>query len=564
MNFVSIRKKLMFMMGTICALFGVALAFILFFAIDQSRKAETLQKEISPLATELKERGDAYQVQLSALRGYLLQHDQVELDKFNEMSKRLEDSKDKLLSNPNLSSSVKSTMELGSTWRKFIEEKVFTLAKEQKWEEALQVASSENGTVYKVIGDFTNYSNEQAKLREQSIEKIDQSALLIEYVIFLSLVVCIIVAIILAWWFSGKLVKPIQQIDTKLKELASQEGDLTARLQVNSNDEIGAIATSFNKMLENLQHIINRVQKTSVEVQTASENMLEKTNTSREATLRVQSSMSNLNASIQSQTSSMEESSTAMDDMAVSVQRIAESASSVAELAVATSEHASDGSTVIQKSVSQMTTIHEAVNATSEVVERLITHTKYIDTAVQSISNIAEQTNLLALNASIEAARAGEHGKGFAVVADEVRKLAEQSQLAATDINHLLHQIQADTKIANDMMTQGQAEASEGITVIRTAGSSFSEIVNHINKVSTQMQEMSATAEEMAASSEEMNAALNNIASISNEVAAETSQTAHSAGDQVNKMSIVANKSSEMKTIVQELEVLVSHFKTNI
>ncbi|MGX1458979.1 methyl-accepting chemotaxis protein [Bacillus thuringiensis] len=562
MNFVSIRKKLMFMMGTICALFGIALAFILFFAIDQSRKAETLQKEISPLATELKERGDAYQVQLSALRGYLLQHDQVELDKFNQMSKRLEDSKDKLLSNPNLSSSVKSTMELGSTWRKFIEEKVFTLAKEQKWEEALQVASSENGTVYKVIGDFTNYSNEQAKLREQSIEKIDQSALLIEYVIFLSLVICIVAAIILAWWFSGKLVKPIQQIDTKLKELASQEGDLTARLQVNSNDEIGAIATSFNKMLENLQHIINRVQKTSVEVQTASENMLEKTNTSREATLRVQSSMSNLNASIQSQTSSMEESSTAMDDMAVSVQRIAESASSVAELAVATSEHASDGSTVIQKSVSQMTTIHKAVNATSEVVERLITHTKYIDTAVQSISNIAEQTNLLALNASIEAARAGEHGKGFAVVADEVRKLAEQSKTAATDINQLLHQIQNDTETASSMMSQGRSEAFEGINVIREAGTCFTTIVEQVNKVSTQMQDISATAEEMAASAEEMNASLNNIASISTEVSSETAATAQSAEQKVivmNEMTVTARK---MKQTVEELDQLVSHFKT--
>ncbi|EEM45397.1 Methyl-accepting chemotaxis protein [Bacillus thuringiensis serovar pakistani str. T13001] len=550
------------MMGTICALFGVALAFILFFAIDQSRKAETLQKEISPLATELKERGDAYQVQLSALRGYLLQHDQVELDKFNEMSKRLEDSKDKLLSNPNLSSSVKSTMELGSTWRKFIEEKVFTLAKDQKWEEALQVASSENGTVYKVIGDFTNYSNEQAKLREQSIEKIDQSALLIEYVIFLSLVVCIIVAIILAWWFSGKLVKPIQQIDTKLKELASQEGDLTARLQVNSNDEIGAIATSFNKMLENLQHIINRVQKTSVEVQTASENMLEKTNTSREATLRVQSSMSNLNASIQSQTSSMEESSTAMDDMAVSVQRIAESASSVAELAVATSEHASDGSTVIQKSVSQMTTIHEAVNATSEVVERLITHTKYIDTAVQSISNIAEQTNLLALNASIEAARAGEQGKGFAVVADEVRKLAEQSKTAATDINQLLHQIQNDTETASSMMSQGRSEAFEGINVIREAGTSFTTIVEQVNKVSTQMQDISATAEEMAASAEEMNASLNNIASISTEVSSETAATAQSAEQKVIVMNEMAVTAGKMKQTVEELDQLVSHFKT--
>ncbi|MED1266460.1 methyl-accepting chemotaxis protein [Bacillus mycoides] len=562
MNFVSIRKKLMFMMGTICALFGIALAFILFFAIDQSRKAEALQKEISPLATELKERGDAYQVQLSALRGYLLQHDQVELDKFHEMSKRLEDSKNELLSNPNVSQQVKDTMQLGSTWRQFIDDKVVTLAKEQKWEEALQVASKENGTVYKVIGDFTNYSNEQAKLRDQSIEKIDQSSLLIEYVVFLSLVICIVVAIILAWWFSGKLVKPIQQIDTKLKELSSQEGDLTARLQVNSNDEIGAIATSFNKMLENLQHIINRVQKTSVEVQNASGNMLEKTNTSRDATIKVQSSMSNLNASIQSQTSSMEESSTAMDDMAISVQRIAESASSVAELAVATSEHANDGSTVIQKSISQMTTIHEAVNATSEVVERLITHTKYIDAAVQSISNIAEQTNLLALNASIEAARAGEQGKGFAVVADEVRKLAEQSKTAAKDINQLLHQIQNDTETASSMMSQGRSEAFEGITVVREAGTSFTTIVEQVNKVSTQMQDISATAEEMAASAEEMNASLNNIASISNEVSSETAATAQSAEQKVIVMNEMTLTAKQMKQTVEELDQLVSHFKT--
>ncbi|WP_249712080.1 methyl-accepting chemotaxis protein [Bacillus cereus] len=562
MSFISIRKKLMFMMGTICALFGIALAFILFFAIDQSRQAEALQKEISPLATQLKERGDAYQVQLSALRGYLLQHDQVEFDKFNSMSKELEDAKDKLLSNPNVSESMKNTMESGSTWRKFIEEKVFPLAKEQKWEEALQVAYAENNTVYKVIGDFTNYSNEQAKLRDQSIKKIDQSSLQIEYVVFLSLVICIIVAIILAWWFSGKLVKPIQQIDSKLKELSSQEGDLTARLQVNSNDEIGTIATSFNKMLENLQHIINRVQKTSVEVQNASENMLEKTNISREATIRVQSTMSNLNESIQSQAASMEESSTAMDDMAVSVQRIAESATSVTELAVATSEQANDGSSVIQKSVSQMTTIHDAVNATSEVVERLITHTKYIDTAVQSISNIAEQTNLLALNASIEAARAGEQGKGFAVVADEVRKLAEQSKTAATDINQLLHQIQQDTETASSMMSQGRSEAFEGIHVIREAGNSFTTIVEQVNKVSTQMQDISATAEEMAASAEEMNASLNNIASISTEVSSETAATAQSAEKKVVTMNEMTQTAKQMKQTVEELDQLVSHFKT--
>ncbi|MCZ2971172.1 methyl-accepting chemotaxis protein, partial [Acinetobacter baumannii] len=87
-----------------------------------------------------------------------------------------------------------------------------------------------------------------------------------------------------------------------------------------------------------------------------------------------------------------------------------------------------------------------------------------------------------------------------------------------TDINQLLHQIQNDTETASSMMSQGRSEAFEGINVIREAGTSFTTIVEQVNKVSTQMQDISATAEEMAASAEEMNASLNNIASISTEV----------------------------------------------
>ena len=162
----------------------------------------------------------------------------------------------------------------------------------------------------------------------------------------------------------------------------------------------------------------------------------------------------------------------------------------------------------------------------------------------------------------LRAARAGEHGKGFAVVADEVRKLAEQSKTAATDINQLLHQIQNDTETASSMMSQGRSEAFEGINVIREAGTSFTTIVEQVNKVSTQMQDISATAEEMAASAEEMNASLNNIASISTEVSSETAATAQSAEQKVivmNEMTVTARK---MKQTVEELDRLVSHFKT--
>ncbi|HDX9589612.1 TPA: methyl-accepting chemotaxis protein [Bacillus pseudomycoides] len=562
MKYVSIRKKMMFMIGTICALFGIALAFIFFFAKLENNIAVTLQKDVAPKTNLLIERNEAYQIQLSALRGYLLQRDPAELDKFYELDKHLEDTKGQLLNDPNISQDIKNTIELGGQWRQFINEKIIPLTKEGKWDEAIKITAEQNKTVYKVSRDFTEYSNDENTKCDQLIKQVKDSSSLVKSIVLISLILCTIIGIILAWWFSGKLVKPIQKIDTRLKELASQDGDLTARLDVKSNDEIGAIAASFNQMLENLQYIIGQVQRTSLNVRNASDNILKETNISMAATTSIQTTMSGLKHNIQSQVSSIEESSTAMDDMAVSVQRIAQSASAVAELTVTTSDRATEGSQVIEKSITQMTTIHDAVNATSQVVERLITHTKHIDTAVQSISNIAEQTNLLALNASIEAARAGEQGKGFAVVADEVRKLAEQSKTTATGINQLLHHIQDDTKNANSMMEQGQIEAVQGITVIREAGSSFATIVEQINEVSSQMQEVSATAEEMAASAEEMNASLNNIASISGEVAAETTQTASSAGEQVHIMKDMSVKSEEMKHVVEELDTLVSRFKT--
>ncbi|MDP7980581.1 methyl-accepting chemotaxis protein [Bacillus sp. WLY-B-L8] len=562
MKYVSIRKKMMFMVGTICALFGIALAFIFFFAKLENNISVTLQKDVAPRATLLLERGDAYQIQLLAFQDYLLQHDPAELDEFYAMDKQLEDTKGELLNDPKTPQNIKKTMELGAQWRQFINEKVIPLTKEGRWDEALKVAAEQNKTVHTVVHDFTKYSNDENARCDQLVQQIKDSSSLVKSIIFISLILCTIISIIVAWWFSSKLVKPIHEIDTKLKELASQDGDLTARLDVKSNDEIGAIAASFNQMLENLQYIIGQVQKTSLNVRTASENILKETNISMDATTSIQTTMSELEHSIQSQVSSIEESSTAMDDMSVSVQRIAQSASDVAELTVTTSDRASEGSQVIEKSITQMTTIHDAVNAISQVVERLITHTEHIDTAVQSISNIAEQTNLLALNASIEAARAGEQGKGFAVVADEVRKLAEQSKAAATGINQLLHHIQDDTKTANSMMEQGQVEATQGITVIREAGSSFATIVEQINAVSSQMQEVSATAEEMAASAEEMNASLNNIASISGEAAAETTQTANSAGEQVSIIKDMSVTSEQMKHVVEELDTLVSRFKT--
>ncbi|PGZ97985.1 methyl-accepting chemotaxis protein [Bacillus pseudomycoides] len=563
MKYVSIRKKLIFMLLSICSLFGIALAVILFFATSQAHQAEILQADVARKATIIKERGDLFQAQAASLHNYLLLHDEKELEQFYKAGKQLADTREKVTSDKSLPQGLKDTINMGAKWRSVMDNEVIPLTREGKWDEATKIALQQDKISDTILANFAKYTAQGNAQCDKLIDQIKHSSSLIQFIIFISLITCTIIALILAWWFSGKLVKPIREIDSKLKELASHDGDLTARLPIRSKDEIGDIAASFNQMLENLQNIINQVKKTAAGVQTASENMLTKTTHSMNATTHIQTTMSTLEHSIHSQVASIEESSTAMDDMAVSVQRIAESASTVAELAVTASEQADDGGQIIEKSITQMGAIHKAVHATSEVVERLITHTNSIDHAVQAISNIAEQTNLLALNASIEAARAGEQGKGFAVVADEVRKLAEQSKTAATDINQLLRHIQNDTSAANTMMLQGQVEAAEGIAVIQEAGSSFETIVEKINEVSSQMQEVSATAEEMAASAEEMNTSLNNISSISNEVAAETTQTASSADEQVNVMKDMSVMSKQMKHTVEELETLVSRFKTD-
>ncbi|WP_373365583.1 methyl-accepting chemotaxis protein [Bacillus thuringiensis] len=113
-------------------------------------------------------------------------------------------------------------------------------------------------------------------------------------------------------------------------------------------------------------------------------------------------------------------------------------------------------SDVIKHSILQMNIIHDVVEETSKVIDRLVTRTQQIDTALDTITNIAEQTNLLALNAAIEAARAGENGKGFAVVAAEVRDLAEKPKESANEINHLVKFIQQDTQDTVHVMQKGE------------------------------------------------------------------------------------------------------------
>ncbi|WP_182813763.1 MCP four helix bundle domain-containing protein, partial [Bacillus sp. ME78] len=273
--------------------------------------------------------------------------------------------------------------------------------------------------------------------------------------LFISIsIIAIAIVIFIGYIIKSTIKQPIVLLERDMEGVSA--GDLTLRTSYKSNNELGSMVKSFNNMLDNLQQLIGEVKNTTQEVISSTDGMLQDTKRASHISSEVVQTISEVDKKIEGQVTSIQESASSMEEIATGVQIVAESSATVTEVAVTTTEQVNSGSEVIKQSILQMNSIHEVVEETSKVIERLVTRTLEIDKALDAITNIAEQTNLLALNASIEAARAGENGKGFAVVAAEVGNLAEQSKTSAFEINHLIQAIQQDTKDTVAAMQKGQ------------------------------------------------------------------------------------------------------------
>nr|MDA2396436.1 methyl-accepting chemotaxis protein [Bacillus cereus] len=405
------------------------------------------------------------------------------------------------------------------------------------------------------IRDLSTYNNNDA----EQLQKVNNNNVQQAIIMFVSISILAIAVVIFIGYIIKRAVKqPIEFLQRDMQRVS--KGDLTIRTSYKSNNELGIIVESFNSMLDNLQRLIREVKITTQEVISSTNGMLQDTKQASHISREVVQTISEVDKKIEEQVTSMQESSSSMEEITTGVQTVAESSATVTEVAVKTTEQVNSGSEVIKQSILQMNSIHEVVEETSKVIERLVTRTKEIDTALLAITNIAEQTNLLALNASIEAARAGENGKGFAVVAAEVGNLADQSKKSANEINHLIQAIQKDTEDTVDVMQKGQQKATEGKEAAYKADQAFSSIMVDINKITSQIQEVSAATEEMSAGTEEVNASISIVSETATQVATETTQTVQSIQSQAASIKEISNQSNKIKEKVEELSGLVSKF----
>lgn len=405
------------------------------------------------------------------------------------------------------------------------------------------------------IRELIIYNSNDAELLQKGNNSGAQNTM----IMFVSIsILAILIIMLIGYIIKLTIRKPLALLQNDMEKVAA--GDLTTRTPYKANNELGHIVQSFNSMLDNLQQLIANVKMTTQEVISSTEGVLQDTKRASNISAEVVQTVLEVKTKIEGQVTSVQESSSSMEEITTGVQTVAESSAVVAEVAVTTTEQINIGSEVINHSILQMNSVHDVVEETSKVINKLVTRTQQIDTALAAITNIAEQTNLLALNAAIEAARAGENGKGFAVVAAEVRDLAEQSKESAKEVNHLIKSIQQDTQDTVNVMQKGQQKAVEGKEAAHKANQTFLSIMRDIDKITGQIQEVSAATEEMSAGTEEVNASLSLVSETATEVKKETLQTVKSIQSQAVSIEQISIQSNKMKEKVEELTELVSKF----
>lgn len=269
------------------------------------------------------------------------------------------------------------------------------------------------------------------------------------------------------------------------------QGDLSARVRINSHDEIGDVGEGLNRMVTAFSGSLSQVERSSHSVSDAAK--------------RLEISIGQAKASMNSQQAETEQVATAINEMTASVADVAQNTEGAARAAESASSASNDGLKVMIETSAAIEALANEVELSASKVEALATHSKEIGGVIEVISTIADQTNLLALNAAIEAARAGEQGRGFAVVADEVRTLASRTQNSTEEIRRIIQQLQGATDAAVQQMKAGQTQARECIQAASQASGSLNQINEAVDGIVGMNTQIASAAVQQHSVSEDIN-----------------------------------------------------------
>ena len=402
-----------------------------------------------------------------------------------------------------------------------------------------------NQAMQRALDSARGISREQALKSEEQVKSIGdnqqqilsgvrqavKNATALSFVMIgVSLAVALI-SLVISLRIITSITRPLGHAKMITREIAG--GDLTRRITLVSNDEIGEICGSINNIVVHFHEVITRFAHNTQQVSSASTQLSSAAEQMADGAARV--------------AGQADTAATASEEMAATSNEIAQNCTSAATSSQQANTAAAAGAEVVKGTVKGMNQIARNVRESALSIGNLGSKSEQIGGIVRTINDIADQTNLLALNAAIEAARAGDHGRGFAVVADEVRSLAQRTSTATKEIGQLIKSVQSETRDAIKVMESGVHEVERGTVEASQSGSALEEILQQISSVTLQVNQIATAAEEQTATTGEISCNIQAISEVAQSTATSARQSAASA--------------LELSHLAEEQQKLVGQFR---
>lgn len=348
--------------------------------------------------------------------------------------------------------------------------------------------------------------------------------------LMITLVVSLIAAVI-GVLLARHIATPIKQLADYMDAISA--GDLTPRITVASNDEIGTFLGKFNHFLNKVQTVLGEVSVSANQLSDSANSLNHMCNESQQT--------------IEKQDQETVAIASSVQDIAEKSSNIASNGDTVRVAANDAGEKTQEGTAAVKKNLDSMKSLAEDIDRASTSVNAVEKRTDEIKSMLEVIQSVTEQTNLLALNAAIEAARAGEQGRGFAVVADEVRSLAMRSGESAEEIRQIIEGLINDTTLAVECMETSKNRSEQNVEQ--------TEVVSHsLDAIEHSIKSILETSEIIAKNSHEQNNLVQEVSDNTNRIKAYSSKSAESTQD-------TSAASGELTVLSQRLLKEIAYFK---
>ena len=369
---------------------------------------------------------------------------------------------------------------------------VINAVKNSQFDLARQLHESKSKKEFKALRSIYNAAGEAAdnRVKELDLQATEQATAQTQMSVTIATLVAI-VALVIAYFGPKIIVNAIQDITNRINDIVDGDGNLTQRIPITRQDEIGELANAFNLFVAQLQQMVIAIISQTKDVSHTVENLATKSAT----TIGISHEQEQFVDTIV----------TAVNEMSAAVREVASNALHTATEITKVNDQTIEGKKILTQSVHHIQQLSESVKNAVAVIEKLSVNSANIASVLDVIRSIAEQTNLLALNAAIEAARAGEQGRGFAVVADEVRTLASRTETSTQDIQRMIEELQRGVNDAVKSIESGASLTHSTVTLASQTQDALDQILNSTSKVSEMSTQTATATEEQTHVTEEIN-----------------------------------------------------------